>query len=90
MKKEFSLIDKAIETKLENNRKLREHLDSSNIQIYSANNISGTKKEELLLCRDKLNKLLEEEKFLKLKIASTLAVMHSRTLHCGCGEYNML
>jgi hypothetical protein len=34
--------------------------------------------------------LMAEEKYLESKIASVTAVVFSRTLQCGSGEYNML
>jgi len=53
-------------------------------------NNSKSHKEILLLLRDKLNRLLEEEMFLNERIKATSVVVHCRTLHCGSGEYNIL
>jgi myosin heavy subunit len=90
---EFRMIEDCIESEIQIKKTAVDAnlaAGGANAISLSASNKTKTAKEEMLICRDKLNALMAEEKYLESKIASVTAVVFSRTLQCGSGEYNML
>jgi myosin heavy subunit len=89
---EFRMIEDCIESEIQIKKTVDANLAAggANAISLSSSNKTKTAKEEMLICRDKLNALMAEEKYLESKIASVTAVVFSRTLQCGSGEYNML